>query len=50
MTCIKVFNRSSDLLCGTFGVLSDPPRDGQILAAGLGTPILNPEMDVHGNQ
>lgn len=34
MTCIKVFNRGSDLLCDTFGVLSHPPRDGQILAVG----------------
>ena len=50
MTCIKVTNGGSNLWCGTSGMPSYPPRNGQIFAGRAGTPLLNPEMDDHGNQ
>jgi len=50
MTCIKVSNRGTDLWYGTSGTPSYPPRNGQIFVGWAGTPLLNPEMDDHGNQ
>jgi hypothetical protein len=50
MTCIKVPNGGTDLWSGMSGMPSYPPRIGWIFAGGAGTPLLNSEMDDHGNQ